>query len=329
MFRIAVPRGRLAATALALAVLMIPGLAAAQAQAWPDRATRIVVPFAPGGGTDIIARLLAQKLTENLGQSFVVENRAGAGGTVGAEAVARSPANGATLLVVSASYSVNPSLYKLTYDPLADLVPVSLMASVPFVLVTYPSFAPKSMSELVALAKAKPGEVNFASSGNGSAPHLAGELLSMNTGVKMVHVPYKGGTPAITEVMAGRVQLLFSTVTQALPYSKAGQLRPLAVTSRKRATALPDVPTMEEAGVPNFDVVDWFAVLVPKGTPQAVVDRINQEVVRAVKSPDMSARLASDSFDVIGSTPGEFDRLLRKDIEAYAGIVKSANVKVE
>jgi len=329
MLRIAVPRGWLAATALALAALMIPGLAAGQAQAWPDRATRIVVPFAPGGGTDIIARLLAQKLTENLGQSFVVENRAGAGGTVGAEAVARSPANGATLLVVSASYSVNPSLYKLTYDPLADLLPVSLMASVPFVLVTYPSFAPKTMAELVALAKAKPGEVNFASSGNGSAPHLAGELLAMNTGVKMVHVPYKGGTPAITEVMAGRVQLLFSTVTQALPYIKAGQLRPLAVTSRKRATALPDVPTMEEAGVPNFDVVDWFAVLVPKGTPQAVVDRINQEVVRAVKSPDMSARLASDSFDVIASTPAEFDRLLRSDIEAYARIVKSANVKVE
>jgi tripartite-type tricarboxylate transporter receptor subunit TctC len=287
------------------------------------------VPFAPGGGTDIIARLLAQKLTENLGQSFVVENRAGAGGTVGAEAVARSPANGYTLLVVSASYSVNPSLYKLTYDPLSDLVPVSLMASVPFVLVTYPSFAPKSMAELVTLAKAKPGEVNFASSGNGSAPHLAGELLAMNTGVKMVHVPYKGGTPAITEVMAGRVQLLFSTVTQALPYIKAGQLRPLAVSSRKRATALPDVPTMEEAGIPNFDLVDWFAVLVPKGTPPAIVEKINQEVVRAVKSPDMSARLASDSFDVIGSTPAEFDRLLRKDIESYAGIVKSANVKVE
>lgn len=318
---------RLLAGATMAAALFVPF--AGIAQSYPDKSVHIIVPFPPGGGTDIIARLLGQKLSETLGQSFVVENRAGGGGTVGAEAAAKSTANGYTLLMVSASYSVSPSLYKLGYDPLADLTPVSLVASVPFVLVTYPSFPPNSVAELIARAKARPGEINFASSGNGSAPHLAGEMLAIASGTKMVHVPFKGGAPALTDVAAGRVQLLFGTVTLVLPYIKAGNLKPLAVSSRTRAAALPAVPTLEESGVPNFDLVDWFGVLVPKGVPRAVFDKLSAEIVRAVNSPDVKARLASAGFDAIGSNPEEFDRLIRKDIGSYARVVKAANVRVE
>ena len=315
--------------ALGLAALALAVPFPAAAQQYPDKAVRIIVPFPPGGGTDIIGRLLGQKLTENLGQPFVVENRPGAGGTLGAEAAARSSANGYTLLLVSASYSVNPSLYKLSYDPLADLAPVSLIASVPFVLVTYPTFAVDNAQQLIAAAKAKPGDINFASSGNGSAPHLAGEMLAIATTTKLVHIPFKGGAPALTEVMAGRVHLLFSTVTQALPFIKAGKLKALAVSSRKRSSALPDVPTLEESGVPNFDIVDWFALLAPKATPVPVLARISEETVRAANSPDLKARLVAEGFDVIASTPEELDRLLRRDIDLYGKVVKAAGVKIE
>ena len=212
---------------------------------------------------------------------------------------------------------------------LADLAPVSLLASVPFVLVTYPSYPAASVSQVVAAAKAKPGEINFASSGNGSAPHLAGEMFALATGAKVVHIPFKGGAPALTEVIAGRVQLLFSTITQALPFIKAGKLKALAVSSRKRSATLPDVPTMEEAGVPNFDIVDWFGLLAPRATPNATLERLSAEVIRAANQPELKGRLAAEGFDVIASTPEEFDRLLRKDMEMYGRVVKSAGVKIE
>ena len=318
---------RLVLTVLALlaALATLP----ATAQKYPDKPVRIIVPFPAGGGTDIIGRILGQKLTENLGQSFVVDNRPGAGGTLGAEAAARSAPDGYTLLVVSASYSVSPSLYKLGYDPLADLAPISLLASVPFVLVTYPDYEADTIAQVIAAAKAKPGEINFASSGNGSAPHLAAEMLAQATGTKLVHVPFKGGAPAITEVVAGRVQLYFSTVTQALPFIKSGKLKAIAVSSRKRSTALPEVPTLEESGVPNFDIVDWFGVLAPRRTPVATLERLSAEIVRGANQPDMKERLVKEGFDVIASTPEEFDRRLRSDVEMYGRIVKSAGVKVE
>lgn len=312
-----------------LAVLLAMAALPAAAQPYPDKPVRIIVPFPAGGGTDIIGRLLGQKLSENLAQPFVVDNRPGAGGTVGAEIAARATADGYTLLLVSASYSVNPSLYKLAYDPLADLAPVSLLASVPFVLVTYPSYPAGSVAQVVAAAKAKPGEINFASSGNGSAPHLAAEMFALATGAKLVHIPFKGGAPALTEVIAGRVQLLFSTITQALPFIKAGKLKALAVSSRKRSATLPDVPTMEEAGVPNFDIVDWFGLLAPRATPNATLERLSAEVIRAANQPELKGRLAAEGFDVIASTPEEFDRLLRKDMEMYGRVVKSAGVKIE
>jgi tripartite-type tricarboxylate transporter receptor subunit TctC len=231
--------------------------------------------------------------------------------------------------MVSASYAVNPSLYRLTFDPLTDVVPVSLVASVPFVLVSPPSFSASSVKELVALARAEPGKVNFASSGNGSAPHLVGELFAMTTGTRLVHVPFKGGAPALTEVMGGRVEMYFSTITLALPSLNAGKLKPLAVTSKQRSALLPRVPTLEESGVPGIDLVDWFGLLAPRGTPAPIVTRLSEEIARQVQGAEMKAQLATDGFEAIGSRPAEFESVLRRDISDYARIVKAAGVRID
>ncbi|HWI39304.1 MAG TPA: tripartite tricarboxylate transporter substrate binding protein [Burkholderiales bacterium] len=312
-----------------LASLLLLTAFSAHAQTWPDKPVRLIVPFPPGGGTDILARLLGQKLGEAWGQPIVVENKAGAGGTLGADAAAKSPPDGYTILMVSASYSVNPSLYRLPFDPLKDLVPVSLVASVPFVLVSPPSLPANNVKELVGLASSKPGAMNFASSGNGSAPHLVGELFAMKTNTKLVHVPFKGGAPALNEVLGGRVEVYFSTITQALGSINAGKLKPLAVTSRQRSGAIPQVPTLEESGVRDFDLVDWFAILAPAGTPQPIVTKISEEIGRQVRGADMKARLAKEGFDGIGSTPAQFEARLRHDMDQYARVVKAAGVRIE
>jgi tripartite-type tricarboxylate transporter receptor subunit TctC len=311
-----------------LALLCAASLPVA-AQTYPDRPVRIIVPFPPGGGTDIIARLVARRLTDAFGQSVVVENRPGAGGTVGADAAAKSPPNGYTLLVVSASYAVNPSLYKMPFDSLADLVPVSLIASVPFVLVSPPAFSANSVNELVTLARAEPGKINFASSGNGSAPHLVGELFAMQTGTKLVHVPFKGGAPALTEVMGGRVEMYFSTISLAQPSLTAGKLKALAVTSKQRSSLLPRVPTLEESGIPGFDLVDWFGLLAPRGTPPAIVNRLSEEIARQVHGAQLKGQLATDGFEAIGGSPAQFESVLRRDIGDYARIVKAAGVRID
>jgi tripartite-type tricarboxylate transporter receptor subunit TctC len=313
------------ALAAAACTLSLP----ASAQTYPDRPLRIIVPFPPGGGTDILARLVARRLTEALGQAVVVENRPGAGGTVGADAAAKSPPNGYTLLMVSASYAVNPSLYKLTFDPLADLVPVSLVAWVPFVLVSPPALSANSVNELVALARAEPGKINFASSGNGSAPHLVGELFAMKTGTRLVHVPFKGGAPALTEVMGGRVEMYFSTISLALPSLNGGKLKALAVTSKQRSSLLPRVPTFEEAGIAGIDLVDWFGLLAPRGTPAPIVTRLSEEIARQVQGAEMKAQLATDGFEAIGSPPAQFESVLRRDVSDYARIVKAAGVRID
>jgi tripartite-type tricarboxylate transporter receptor subunit TctC len=224
---------------------------------------------------------------------------------------------------------VGPSLHKLPFDPLQDLVAVSLVASVPFALVAYPGLPAGNVSELVALARARPGELNYASSGNGSAPHLAGELFAMRTAVKLVHVPFKGGAPALTEVLGGRVQLLFSTVTQALPHIKAGKLKVIGVSSRRRSEVLPEIPTMDESGLPGFDLPDWFGVLAPRGTPEAVVTRMSEEIARQIRNPELKAKLANEGFEVIGSSPAEFGKVLRKDMDEDARVVKAAGVRIE
>jgi tripartite-type tricarboxylate transporter receptor subunit TctC len=301
----------------------------ASAQTYPDRPLRIIVPFPPGGGTDILARLIARRLTEALGQPVVIENRPGAGGALGADAAAKAPPNGYTLLMVSASYAVAPSLYRLSFDPLTDLVPVSLLASVPYVLVSPPSLSANSVNELVALARAEPGKINFASSGNGSAPHLVGEFFAMTTRTKLVHVPFKGGAPALTEVMGGRVEMYFSTITLALPSLNAGKLKALAVTSKQRSSLLPRVPTLEESGVAGIDLVNWFGLLAPRGTPAPIVTRLSEEIARQVQGSEMKAQLATEGLEAIGSRPSEFESVLRRDIGDYARIVKAAGVRID
>jgi len=303
--------------------------APAAAQEYPARPIRIVVPFAPGGGTDILARLLAQKLTESLGQQVIVDNRPGAGGNIGAEIAAKALPDGHTILMVSASYAVNATLYRLTFDPVRDLAPVAQMASVPFVLVAHPSLPAGNVKELIALARAKPGQLNYASSGNGTAPHLAGELFTMMTETRMVHVPYKGGAPALTDVIAGQVQFMFNTVIQSLPHIKSGKLKPLAIGSLKRSSALPQVQTIHESGVAGFEVTNWFGILAPNGTPQPIVARLNTDIVQHLQDAEFRSRLATAGADPVSGSPAEFGTLIRTDIEKYTRIVKTARIRIK
>ena len=314
-----------------IAVIFAPAFAfplPAAAQNYPTKPIRLIVPFAPGGGTDILARVIGRKLGESMGQQVVVDNRAGAGGNLGAALAATASPDGHTLLMVSASYAVNASVYKLAFDPVKDLMAVTQVASVPFVLVAHPSLPANSVKELIALAQTRPGQLNYASSGNGSSPHLAGELFTMMTGTKMVHVPYKGGAPALAEVIGGQVPLLFSTVIQALPQLKAGKLKAIAVGSLKRSSALPEVPTIAESGVAGYDVTNWFGVLAPGTTPKPIVLRLNKEIAQHLRSADLKARLASEGADPVGSSPAEFERVIRNDIEKYTRIVKAAGIRI-
>ncbi len=321
----------LRANRVIIAVIFAPAFAfpfPAAAQNYPTKPIRLIVPFAPGGGTDILARVIGQKLGESMGQQVVVDNRAGAGGNLGTELAATASPDGHTLLMVSASYAVNASVYKLAFDPVKDLMAVTQVASVPFVLVAHPSLPANSVKELIALAQTRPGQLNYASSGNGSSPHLAGELFTMMTGTKMVHVPYKGGAPALAEVIGGQVPLLFSTVIQALPQLKAGKLKAIAVASLKRSSALPEVPTIAESGVAGYDVTNWFGVLAPGATPKPIVARLNQEIVQHLQGADLRARLAAEGADPVGSNPAEFERVIRNDIEKYTRIVKAAGIRI-
>jgi len=321
----------LRANRVIIAVIFAPAFAfplPAAAQNYPTKPIRLIVPFAPGGGTDILARVIGRKLGESMGQQVVVDNRAGAGGNLGAALAATASPDGHTLLMVSASYAVNASVYKLAFDPVKDLMAVTQVASVPFVLVAHPSLPANSVKELIALAQTRPGQLNYASSGNGSSPHLAGELFTMMTGTKMVHVPYKGGAPALAEVIGGQVPLLFSTVIQALPQLKAGKLKAIAVGSLKRSSALPEVPTIAESGVAGYDVTNWFGVLAPGTTPKPIVLRLNREIVQHLRSADLRARLASEGADPVGSSPAEFERVIRNDIEKYTRIVKAAGIRI-
>ena len=304
-------------------------VSSATAQNYPVRPIRLIVPFTPGGGTDILARAIGQKLSESLGQQVVIDNRAGAGGTIGAEMAARSGPDGHTLLMVSASYAVNASLYKLSFDPVKDLAPVTLVATVPFMLIATPSLPANNVKELIVLAKAKPNGLNYASSGNGSSPHLAGELLKMMAGIEMVHVPYKGGGPAVTDLMGGQVQLMFNTILQSLPHVKSGKLKALAVGSPKRSPAAPDTPTIAESGVPGYDFTNWFGVLAPGGTPKPIIGKLHSEIARHINAPDLRKRLAAEGAEVVGSSPEEFARTMRADIEKYAKIIKAANVRIQ
>ena len=321
-------RAFLAAVVTALAVVVTaPG----SAQLYPSKPIKIVVTFAPGGGADFVARVVAAKLGDALGQSVVVENRAGAGGGIGAEAVAKSPADGHTLLLGAAgTMTILPNLQeKVPFDSVKDFVPIGLVGSSPFVLALTPSVRANSVAELTALAKSNPGKLNYGSSGNGGAPHLAGELYKSTAGMDIVHVPYKGLSPAITDLLGGQLQILFADVGLVAPHLKAGKLKGIAVTGRTRSSVLPELPTMIEAGVSNYQAGTWYGILAPAGTPPAVVARINAELQKIVASPEIETQFAAQGIEPAGGTPEQFAALIRDDSAKWGKLIKAANIKSE
>ena len=298
------------------------------AQNYPNRVIRLVVPSSPGGGTDIIGRIMAQKLSEQLGQQVVVENRAGAGTIIGNEAVAKSAPDGYTLLMGLSTLAINPSMYaKLPYDALRDFAPISQAVSAPNILTVHPSVPAKTVKEFIALAKAKPGSITFGSAGMGTSPHLSGELLKTLAKIDIVHVPFKGSGQSIISQLAGEIAANFPSVPTALPYIKADRLRGLGVTTRKRTQALPDVPSIAEAGVPGYEATQWFGVLAPAGTPRAIVERLHQEIIRAVRSAEIKERIVGEGMEVVASTPEEFAAYIKSETEKWTRVIKSAGIK--
>jgi tripartite-type tricarboxylate transporter receptor subunit TctC len=314
---------------LALTVALVLAAGAASAQQWPTKPVRFVAPFAPGGGTDFIARIAAQKLTEAIKHQVIVENRPGAGGTLGAEVGAKAPPDGYTFTVIAGSYAVNPSLYKLSFDSANDITPVIQFSQGPFVIVSHPSLPAKNAKELIAIAKAKPGQLNYASSGQGSITHLATELFAMMAGIKMTHIPYKGTGPAVTDTMAGHTQLLWGSAAAAVPMVKGGKLKAIGVSTTQRIAALPDVPTVNESGLKGYDVILWHGLIGPKGLPQPIVERVNGELNKALKAKDMEEKLAADGVSPAGGTAQQFGALIKRDIDTWAKVVKQAGVKPE
>ncbi|MBA2964344.1 MULTISPECIES: Bug family tripartite tricarboxylate transporter substrate binding protein [Ramlibacter] len=313
--------------ALACFALVSP----ASAQTYPTKPIRLVVPYPPGGGTDTLARPLALRLAAELGQPVIVDNRGGAGGNIGMEYVARAPADGYTiLLALTPQLAVNLSLFdKLPYDPRRDFAPITLLAEGPYLLVVNPSLPVHSVSELIALAKAKPGELNYATSGNGSGAHMAAELFNSMTGTRMVHTPYKGGGQALSDVLSGHVQVLFAPPVSASPHVKSGRLRALGITGTRVSAGLPNVPTLAEAGVPGYDSSVWYGVLAPAGTPRDIVMKLNTTILKILQQPDFQTLLVSNGIDPIGSSPEELTRYIDKEIVKWSKVVKAAGIKAE
>jgi len=305
--------------------------AGALAEGWPEKPVRFVVGFTPGGPSDILARALGQKLAELWTQQVVIENRPGAGGNIAAELVAKSAPDGTTWLLGNNSIlATNQSLYsKLGYDPVKDFAPVALVAIQPNILVVNPGVPVSSVKELIALAKARPGELNYASSGSGAAAHLAGELFKAMTGVQMVHIPYKGAQPALTDVIAGQAQLMFATSASVIPYIKAGRLRALAVTTSQRSRSVPELPTVSEAGVPGFEAITWHGVVVPAATQGATIERLNADIVRVLRMRDLRERLESLGAELATGTPQDFADYIAREIPKWAKVVKDSGARAE
>jgi tripartite-type tricarboxylate transporter receptor subunit TctC len=302
----------------------------AHAQNYPIKPIRLIIPFAPGGGTDLTARAIAMKLTEAWGHTVVPDNRAGANGTIAVDIATKSPPDGYTLTMISSSHSVNSSLYKsLPYDLVRDLAPITQATSQPYALVIHPSVQAKSVKELIALAKAKPDTMTYGSSGLGGLSHLSGALFSSLAGIKLIHVPYKGGNPALNDVVGGQIQMLFSTLLQADTQLKAGRVRALAVTTKKRSTAAPELPTMQEAGVAGYEVAGWYGVLAPAKTPRPIIDKLNTEIVRILHSPDVQNRLVADGSEAVGSTPEQFGNHIKSEVAKWGKVIREAGIKAE
>jgi len=311
----------------ALAIVCAP----AWAQTYPTKPIRLVLPYPPGGGSDTIARPLAQRLTESLGQQVVIDNRGGGGGSIGMEHAAKSPADGYTIVMaLTAQLAVNPSLFKkLSYDPVKDFAPITLLAQGPYVLAVHPSVPVKNVKELVALARKRPNDLAYASSGNGSGGHLAAELLKSMTGIQMLHVPYKGGGPALVDLISGQVQVLFTTWASGRGHIQSGRIRALAVSTARRPQAIPGLPTVAESGIPGYDAGVWYAVLAPAGTPPAIIDRLNREMAAALERPDYAKLLRDSAIDPVGSTPAELGAYIRSEISKWAKVVREAEVHID
>ena len=319
-------------TLCAVALFCIPCTmsAVAAAESYPSRPIRFIVPFPPGGGNDIVGRIVAAKLAEGLGQPVVVDNRGGAGGTIGTNVTAKAPPDGYTLLVNNISLAVNHTLFaKLPYDTLKDLAPVSMIGRQPNIMVVHPALPVKSVRELLALARAKPGELTYGSGGIGTASHLATEMLELMTRTDMVHVPYKGLGPALTDLVGGRLQVIISTMASALPQMKSGRLRPLAVTTARRSSFFPEVPTMDEAGVKGYEFSTWYGLLAPAGTPRAIVDRVNTENRKALDSALVKEQFVGQGLEPASSTPREFGAYLRSEVAKWGKVVKASGATPE
>lgn len=304
---------------------------AVQAQnGYPDKPVRFVVPYPPGGGTDVIARIMQPRMQALLGQSILIDNRGGAGGSLGTEIVARAPADGYTVLFTLSSHTINPAIFpKLTFDTIKDFKAVGTVASPPQILVANPSLPVKNVAELIAMAKAKPDSLSFASVGNGSPGHLAGEMFKLRTGTKMTHIPYRGGGPAVTDVIGGQVPLLWVSIPAAAQYVKTGKLKALAVSTVKRSAAFPDVPTVQEAGIPDFEVDSWYAMLVPANTPRPIIDKLNQVLNTALADPNVKAQLLAQGSEAVGGTPEALEKVIAAEIPKWTKLVQEAKFKVD
>ncbi len=312
------------------ALLLVFVFQSAFADTYPSKPVKLILPFPPGGGTDILGRLIGEQLAARLGQPVVQENRGGAGGNLGALEVARAAPDGYTLLLAAPTLAISPSLYaKLAYDPQKDLAPIALVATVPNVMVTHPSVPARTLQEFIALAKRRPGELNFGSGGAGTSNHLGGELFNMVAGIRLVHVPYKGVNLAMQDVLAGNVQLVLIGIPAAAPHIRAGKLRALAVVAPHRSSALPDVPTAAEAGLPEFEVTTWYGVLAPAGTPRAIVERLNGELRRIMLAPELQPRLADMATEPRAGTPEEFAAYLRDETAKWGKVIRDAGIRAE
>lgn len=317
---------RIPAAALAAVLACAAAQAAAQ---YPSRPVRLIIPFPPGGSNDIVGRMIGQQLSERLGRPVVVDNRAGAGGVIGTEIAAKSQPDGHTLLIVSVAYAFNPALYKLSYDPVKSFVPVAMIGTGPNALAVHPGVAAQSVKELIALAKARPGELHYASAGVGTFQHLGSELFRIMAGINLVHVPYKGGGPATIAVVAGQAQISIGSLIQTLPHIRAGRLRVLGTGGAKRAAVLPEVPTIAEAGLPGYEASNWWGILAPAGTPVAVVKRLHGEVAAIVASPEVQKWFVSEGAEAVNRSPEEFGKFIQTEITKWGHVVKQAGIKAE
>ncbi len=312
-----------------IALIAVALSAMAAAQNYPTKAIRMIVPYPPGGGNDTMARTVGQKMSESLGQQVVIDNRGGAGGNIGAEMAAHAAPDGYTLFLGgTGSHGTNPNLQKVPYDPVADFAPISLIASAPLLVVVNNSVPAKSIKELVALAKARPGQLNFASSGTGTIAHLAAELLNSMGGIKMQHVPYKGTGPALTELLAGQVQVMLNSAVSMLPQVRGGKLRALAMTGAKRFAAMPDLPAVAET-LPGYEAASWYGILAPARTPRPIIDRLNREIVSVAQRPEVRERMIADGAEPVGNSPEEFAAHIKRELARWGKVIKDANIRLE